>query len=129
MACVESFIAPFKAQVWRSLLARGHAVDGGLQGVGLLTDCKAALATARSDLLGDLAIPLLDGVDDLHGALSDLIANLLNLRHDTVDGLLDLSHRAIQVGCQRVDGLPVTLDGGHQQFSTVVIVDKVRDGT
>jgi len=42
-----------------------------LQGVGLLTDCKAVLAATRSDLLGDLAIPLLDGADDLSGALSN----------------------------------------------------------
>lgn len=104
-----------------------HVVDGILQGSSLLADSQAVLAAAVSNLLSNLHITLLQSIDGLHTAHTNLITYALNLRSQGRNSILNLTFSTVELSSEITESVTITADGIHQEATTVVIVNLVSD--
>ena len=93
------------------------------------THNQAVLAAAVGNLLSNLHITLLQSVDGLHTAHTNLITYTLNLRSQSRDGTLNLTFGTVELSCQIAECIAVATDGIHQETTTIVIVNLVSETT
>ena len=87
-----------------------------------LVDQRTQIAAARANLITDLTTLLLYGVNNSLRGHTYLTSYLIDSALYVTDSALQLSGSTVQGVSDLLDSASVTLDGLHQQLTTIVVI-------